>query len=92
MIPVNPNVIAAGRRPSILDYGDWWTKTNDNIGSRGAESQRTGENNSYQLFMKHGFPFLVTDRAPSRNFREAGGLLQQLSLTLRMLALASQFS
>ena len=46
MIPVNPHVIAAGRSPAMLDYGDWWTKTNYNVGSRGAESQRTGENNS----------------------------------------------
>jgi hypothetical protein len=46
MIPANPHVIAAGRRSAILDDGNWWTKTNYNVGSRGAESQRTGENNS----------------------------------------------
>jgi hypothetical protein len=59
MIPVNPHVIPAGRRPAMLDNSDWRTKTNDNIGSRGAESQRTGKNNSNQPFMKHSFPFLV---------------------------------
>jgi len=53
MIPVNPYVIAAGRRSAMLDNSDWWTKTNDHIGSRGAESQRTGENNSNQPFVKH---------------------------------------
>jgi len=67
MIPVNPHVIAAGRRPAMLDDGNWWTKTNYNISSRGAESQRTGENNSDQPFMKHNFPFLVTYRTPPRN-------------------------
>jgi hypothetical protein len=68
MIPVNPHVIAAGGRPAMLDDGDWWTKTNYNICRRGAESQRTGKNNSDQPFMKHSFPFLVTYRTPSRNF------------------------
>jgi hypothetical protein len=67
MIPVNPNVIPAGRGPSVLDDGYWWTKTNYNVGSRCAESHRTGENNSDQPFMKHSFPFLVTYRTPSRN-------------------------
>jgi len=51
----------------MLDNSDWWTKTNDHIGSRGAERQRTGENNSNQPFMKHSFPFLVTYRTPPRN-------------------------
>jgi hypothetical protein len=76
MIPVNPHVIAAGRRTAMLDNGDWWTKTNYNVGSRCAESQRTGKNNSDQPFMKHSFPFLVTYRTSSRNSAKIGGLLQ----------------
>jgi len=51
----------------MLDNCDWWTKTNYNVSSRGAESQRTGENNSDQRFTKHNFPFLVTYRTASRN-------------------------
>jgi hypothetical protein len=51
----------------MLDDSDGRTKTNYNVSSRGAKSQRAGENNSDQLFMKHGFPFLVTYRTPSRN-------------------------
>jgi hypothetical protein len=53
MIPVNPYVIAAGRRSAMLDDSNWWTQTNYNVSSRGAESQRTGKNNSDQPFMKH---------------------------------------
>jgi hypothetical protein len=67
VIPVNPHVIAAGRSPAMLDNSDWWTKTNYNVSSRGAESQRTGKNNSDQPFMKHSFSFLVTYRTSSRN-------------------------
>jgi hypothetical protein len=89
MISVNPHVIAAGRRPAMLDDGDWWTKTNYNVSSRGAESQRTGKNNSDQPFMKHSFLFLLHTAHSRENFRETGGLLQQLSAALRMLALAS---
>jgi hypothetical protein len=89
LIPVNPHVIAAGRRPAMLDDSYWWTKTNYNVSSRGAESQRTGKNNSDQPFMKHSFPFPVTYRTPWANFRQGSGLLQQLSAALRMLALAS---
>src|ERR1700722_237418 len=91
VIPVNPHMIAARRSPAMLDNSDWWTKTNYNVSSRGAESQCTGENNSDQPFMKHNFPFLVTCRTSSRTPR-SGRLLQQLSAALRMLALASQFS
>jgi hypothetical protein len=76
----------------MLYNSDWRTKTNDNIGSRGAESQRTGKNNCNQPFMKHSFPFSCYIPHTIAEFREAGGLLQQLSLALRVLALASQFS
>jgi len=51
-------MIAAGRSPAALDDSDWWTKTNYNIGGRGAESQRTGENESDQLFLEHSFLFI----------------------------------
>jgi hypothetical protein len=59
LIPVNPHVITAGRSPAMLDNSDWWTKTNYDVSSRGAESQRTGENNSDQPFVKHNFLFLL---------------------------------
>jgi len=43
----------------MLDNCNWWTKTNYNVSSRGAENQRTGENNSDQPFTKHNFLFLL---------------------------------
>jgi hypothetical protein len=66
MVAADPYVIATGRRPTSLHDSARWSNANNNVGGRGAESQRTGENKSDQPFMEHSFLFFETFRKPSR--------------------------
>jgi hypothetical protein len=47
MIPIYPNVIAAGRRAPSFDDRNRRPQLNYDVGSRGAKSQRARKNNSY---------------------------------------------
>jgi hypothetical protein len=53
MVPVNPHIAAAGRRPTRFDYGTRWRETNHNLRRRGAEGQRSSKNQSDQTLIHH---------------------------------------
>jgi hypothetical protein len=59
MVPGDPNIFTAGRRPPPFDYSMGWPDANHNIARRSAEGQRARKNQSDQSRQNHSTLFLL---------------------------------
>src|ERR1019366_1601787 len=67
LVPGNPPIVTAGRRPPRFDYSTGWRDANHNIGRRGAEGQRACKANPINRLKSITHPsFLVPNCEPIR--------------------------